>query len=162
MDYWVGDKIPLSNFQNRWIKYPSTGNTKSLPKILTWVQPLWYSEIPVRELEDWKWNKNIDGRMECQPTDKADRRRIYAALFGWRMAAWFWIPKPLHSIANPSRRNLSCHSWCNVAAFSFSQKSRNWIQNGGRKDIGFSFRRVRQVWKNAVTKKNALRRCPQR
>ena len=62
--------------------------------------------------------------MECQPTDKADRRRIYAALFGWRMAARFWIPKPLHSIANPSRRNLSCHSWCRVAAFLFIQKLR--------------------------------------
>ena len=62
--------------------------------------------------------------MECQPTDKADRRRIYAALFGWRMATWFWIPKPLHSIANPSRRKNSCRSWCGVAAFSFIQKSR--------------------------------------
>ena len=75
-------------------------------------------------LEDWKFNKNIDGRINCQPMDKADRRRMYADLFGWRMAARFWIPKPLHSIANPSRRNLSCHSWCNVAAFSFIQKLR--------------------------------------
>ena len=74
--------------------------------------------------EDWKWNKHIDGRIECQPMDKADCRRTYAAIFGWRMAAWFWIPKPLHSIANPSRRKHSCHSWCGVAAFSFIQKSR--------------------------------------
>ena len=101
--------------------------------------------------EDWKWNKHIDGRIECQPMDKADCRRTYAAIFGWRMAAWFWIPKPLHSIANPSRRNLSCPSWCSVAAFFIYPKvKRNRIQNGGGKDIGFSFRRVRQVWKNAT------------
>ena len=46
--------------------------------------------------------------------------------------------------------------------FIYPKVKRNEIQNGGGKDIGFSFRRVRQVWKNAVTQKNALRRCPQR
>ena len=96
------------------------------------MQPLWYSEIPMRELEDWKWNKHIDGRINCQPMDKADRRRIYAAAFGWHMAAWFWIPKPLHSIANPSRRKYSCRSWCSVAAFSFIQKSR---ENESRTEV---------------------------
>lgn len=38
--------------------------------------------------------------------DKADRCRIYAALFGWCMAAWFWISKPLHSIAILDRREI--------------------------------------------------------
>ena len=109
---------------------------KSLPKILTWVQPLRYSGIPIRELEDWKLNKHINGRMECQPMDKADRRRMYAALFGWRMAAWFWISKPLHSIANPSRRKHSRYSWCSVAAFSFIRKLReteSWTEVQGHR-----------------------------
>ena len=38
----------------------------------------------------------------------------------------------------------------------------NKIQNGGGKDIGFPFRRVKAGIKKAVTQKNALRSCPQR
>ena len=124
MDYWVRDKIPLPNFQNRWIKFPSIGNAKKFAQNLDTdiaAMVFWNTRKGIGRL---KIKYHIDGRMECQPMDKADRRRMYADLFGWRMAARFWIPKPLHSIANPSRRNLSCHSWCGVAAFSFIQKSR--------------------------------------
>ena len=79
--------------------------------------------------------------------------------FGWCMAAWFWIPKPLHSIANPSRRNHPCHSWCRVAAFFIYPKvKRNRIQNGGGKDIGFSFRRVRQALRMPLHRKYGSRK----
>ena len=46
--------------------------------------------------------------------------------------------------------------------FIYPKVKGNKIQNGGGKDIGFPFRRVKAGIKKAVTQKNALRSCPQR
>ena len=158
MDYWVRDKIPLPNFQNRWIKFPSIGNSKKFAQNLDTdiaAMVFWNTHKGIGRL---KIKYHIDGRMECQPMDKADRRRMYADLFGWRMAARFWIPKPLHSIANPSRRNLSCRSWCSVAAFHLSKSQEKTNPERRCRDIGFSFRRVRQALRMPLHRKQGSRK----
>ena len=163
MDYWVRDKIPLPNFQNRWIKFPSIGNSKKFAQNLDTdiaAMVFWNTHKGIGRL---KIKYHIDGRMECQPMDKADRRRMYADLFGWRMAARFWIPKPLHSIANPSRRNHPCRSWCGVAAFSFIQKSReikSRTEVQGHRIFFSEGKTGMEEWR--LHRKNALRHCPQR
>ena len=79
MDYWVRDKFPLPNFQNRWIKFPSIGNSKKFAQNLDTdiaAMVFWNTRKGIGRL---KIKYHIDGRMECQPMDKADRRRKYAA-----------------------------------------------------------------------------------
>ncbi len=50
-----------------------------------------------------KWH--IDGRIECQPMDKADCRRKYTALFGWR------YPKCWHCGAEIGVVKLNSERW---------------------------------------------------
>ncbi len=86
----------------------------------------------------------------------SQRTRLTAAEIMLPFSAGVWQ----HGFESQSRyialriragENHSCHSWCSVAAFHLSKsQEKNQIQNGGAKDIGFSFRRVRQAWKNVA------------